>query len=98
MNEQLLTTLSGILVLGIGAQWLAWRLRIPSILLLLGAGFSVGPGIGWIEPDQVFGPLLLPVVSLSVGLILFEGGLSLRFRELRKTWRSLVGLLTVGVW
>ena len=97
MNEQLLTTLSGILVLGIGAQWLAWRLRIPSILLLLGAGFSVGPAIGWIEPDQVFGPLLLPVVSLSVGLILFEGGLSLRFRELRKTWRSLAGLLTVGV-
>ena len=33
MNEQLLTTLSGIVVLGIGAQWLAWRLRIPSILL-----------------------------------------------------------------
>ena len=97
MTERLLTTLAGILVLGIGAQWLAWRLRIPSILLLLGSGFVVGPGLGWIDPDRVFGSLLLPVVSLSVGLILFEGGLSLRFRELRKTWGSLVGLLTVGV-
>ncbi len=97
MTERLLTTLAGILVLGIGAQWLAWRLCIPSILLLLGSGFVVGPGLGWIDPDRVFGSLLLPVVSLSVGLILFEGGLSLRFRELRKTWGSLVGLLTVGV-
>jgi len=97
MTERLLTTLAGILVLGIGAQWLAWRLRIPSILLLLGSGFVVGPGLGWIDPDHVFGSLLLPGVSLSGGLILFEGGLSLRFRELRKTWGSLVGLLTVGV-
>ncbi len=97
MTERLLTALAGIVVLGIGAQWLAWRLRVPSILLLLGAGFAVGPGMGWIDPDQLFGDLLLPVVSLSVGLILFEGGLSLRFRELRKTWGSLVGLLTVGV-
>lgn len=96
MTERLLTALSGIVVLGIGAQWLAWRLRIPSILLLLCTGFAVGPGMGWINPDQLFGDLLLPVVSLSVGLILFEGGLSLRFRELRKTWTSLVGLLTVG--
>lgn len=58
MSERLMVTLAGILVLGIASQWLAWRLRIPSILLLLGAGFAVGPAIGWIDPDQLFGPLL----------------------------------------
>jgi hypothetical protein len=33
--EHLLIGLTSILVLGIGAQWLAWRIRLPSILLLL---------------------------------------------------------------
>lgn len=95
--EQILAVLAGIFVLGIAIQWLAWRLRFPAILLLLAGGFVAGPATHVIDPQSLFGELLLPVVSLSVGLILFEGGLNLRLRELRETWRSLVGLLTVGV-
>jgi len=96
-GQQLLLVLASIFVLGIGAQWLAWRFRVPAILLLLAVGFTAGSVTGFIRPDDVFGDLLLPVTSLSVGLILFEGGLNLRFRELRGTWRSLLGMLSVGV-
>lgn len=77
-------------LLGILAQWLAWRLQIPSILLLLGFGLCLGI---WISPDEVLtnltgaeenvGPrILFPIVSLSVAVILFEGGLTLRWSQL----------------
>lgn len=97
-QTQLLTRmLATVIVLGIGGQWLAWRLRVPAILLLLILGCLAGSVTGLIDPDLLFGDLLQPIVSLSVGLILFEGGLNLKFRELRGTWKSLLGLLTVGV-
>ena len=96
-DTQILIALAAIVVLGIGAQWLAWRLHLPAILLLLAVGTIAGPVTGFLNLEDLFGDLLLPVISLSVGIILFEGGLSLRIRDVRATWRSLVGLLTIGV-
>lgn len=85
-----------IIVCGGLAQWLAWLLRLPSILILLIVGFLAGPVTQLIHPDALFGDLLLPLVSLSVGLILFEGSLTLNFRELAGV-RSVVGrLVTLG--
>jgi NhaP-type Na+/H+ or K+/H+ antiporter len=86
------------LLLGGGAvaQWLAWRLRIPAILVLLLAGFMVGPVTGLLDPDAVFGGVFRPLVSLAVGLILFEGGLTLRFDELRGAGRLVRNLVSVG--
>ncbi len=95
--ERILAALAGIFLLGIGGQWLAWRIRMPSILLLLGLGIVVGPVLEWLVPDKLFGQLLLPTVSLAVGVILFEGGLSLRMSDLREIGRPLLGLLTIGV-
>jgi NhaP-type Na+/H+ or K+/H+ antiporter len=95
--ERILIALAGILVLGVAILWLAWRIRLPAVLLLLAGGFLAGPVAGIVDPEWLLGDLLLPIVSLSVGLILFEGGLNLRVRDLRETWRSLLGLLTVGV-
>ncbi len=95
-SDQLMRMLAAIVILGVGGQWLAWRLRIPAILLLLTFGCLAGSVSGFINPDQIFGDLLQPLVSLSVGLILFEGGLNLRLRELKGTWKSLLGLLTAG--
>ncbi|MBI1247640.1 sodium:proton exchanger [bacterium] len=86
---------AGVLALGISAQWLAWRLRLPSILLLLGFGFlaSFLP----FTPDEVIGrQVLFPVVSLSVAVILFEGGMSLRIGELHEVGSALGGLVTIG--
>ncbi len=102
MEENLLTGLALILLLGVGAQWLAWRIRMPSILLLLLIGFTAGPVTGAItgrpllDPHHIMGELLFPVVSVSVAVILFEGGLSLRFSELLKVGRTVINLVSAG--
>ncbi len=78
MQENQLIVLAGILVVGIGSQWFAWRLRLPSILILLAAGITAG-ATGVLDPEELLGQdLLSAVVSLSVGVILYEGGLTLR--------------------
>lgn len=96
-NEEIVVRLGAVLVLGVGAQWLAWRLRLPSILLLLALGFVAGPATGFLKPDEVFGHLLAPLVSLSVAVILFEGGLNLRVSDLPQGGAVVRNLVTVGV-
>lgn len=85
-----------VIALGIGAQWVGWRLRLPSILFLLLFGVLAGPVWGWVHPDALFGDLLMPLVSVCVGLILFEGGLSLRRAELHGAARTTWSLVSVG--
>lgn len=97
MSEHLLVGLAIIVVLGIGAQWLAWRVSLPAILLLLIFGFIAGPGTGIINPNEIFGDLLLPMVSMSVAIILFEGGLSLKFSEVKEVTAVIRNMVTVGV-
>ncbi len=96
MGEHVVLNLTLILCLGIGAQWVAWRLRLPSILLLLTGGFLAGPIMGWIEPDGLLGDLLMPLVSISVALILFEGGLTLKFGEWREVGKIVRNLISIG--
>ncbi len=95
-TEHLLIALAWIVVVGIGAQWIAWATRLPSILLLLASGFILGPATGVLQPDEVFGDLLLPAVSLSVALILFEGAMGLRLRELKESLRPILCLVSIG--
>ena len=95
--EHLLTGLTAILLLGVAASWLAWRLRLPSILLLLLFGFLAGPVTGLIDPNEILGDLLLPIVSLSVAVILFEGGLNLNIDDLRKVGKVVRRLITIGM-
>ncbi|PAP78140.1 cation:proton antiporter [Rubrivirga marina] len=92
-----LVTIAAVVVLGIGAQWLAWRTKFPSILLLLGFGFLAGPVTGFLPQDALQGEWLFPFVSLAVGIILFEGGLTLRFDEFREVGKAVVNLITIGV-
>jgi NhaP-type Na+/H+ or K+/H+ antiporter len=96
-GEQIIAGLGAILAAGFGAQWAAWRFRIPSILLLLCFGVALGPVLDWIDPDALLGPLLMPVVSISVAVILFEGSLSLRFRDIPVLRRLLFALLSSAV-
>ncbi len=86
-----------LVIVAVGATWLAGRLRIPSILFLMAIGLVVGPGFGLVDPDALFGGVLTPAVSLAVGIILFEGGLSLRLREIEGQQRVIWLLVTVGV-
>jgi NhaP-type Na+/H+ or K+/H+ antiporter len=102
LKEQLLVQLAAIVVLGISAQWVAWKLNLPAILLLLVAGFLAGPVPDWlgyqrlIDPDYLFHDLLAPIVSISVAVILFEGGLSLELREIAHAGRVIRNLVTLG--
>lgn len=94
--ENVLVQLAAVAIFGIGAQWLAWRLRLPSILLLLLFGFLLGPVLGIIHPDELLGEALFPIVSLAVGVILFEGGLTLKLKELPVSGPVIGRLITVG--
>ena len=95
--------LASVITLGIAAQWLAWRLHLPAILLLLVSGFLLLPVYGlmtgeWAHANSLIdAQVLFPIVSLSVAVILFEGGLSLRFAELHGTGSVVLRLVTVGV-
>jgi len=97
LSEELLFGLASIIVLGIAAQWLAWRFHLPAILLLLIFGMIAGPGLGIVNPDEIFGNLLFPLVSVSVAIILFEGGLNLRISELRQIGKTVRNLTTIGI-
>ncbi|RKQ69791.1 sodium/proton antiporter (CPA1 family) [Litorimonas taeanensis] len=86
--------------LGIGAQWLAWRLQRPAIVLMAIAGLIFGPLFGYLlgfnmpapiahfleqlrlNPVNDFGDLYRPMIGLAVAIILFEGGMTLRFKDL----------------
>ncbi len=97
MTEHIALGLASILAAGIAAQWLSWRLGLPSILLLLVFGFILGPITGVLKPDEFFGDLLFPFVSLSVAIILFEGGLTLKFKELKSVGSIVLRLIVIGI-
>jgi NhaP-type Na+/H+ or K+/H+ antiporter len=76
-----------------GAQWVAWRFRIPAIILLLGAGLTLGPFTGVLDPGKSLGAALQPMISAAVAVILFEGGLSLDIRGLRDASQGVVRIV-----
>ena len=82
---------------GVAAQWLAWRLRLPAIVLLFAAGLVVGPGLQLLTPSHSFGPSLRPIVQLAVAIIVFEGGLALDFRELRAAGEGVLRLTALAL-
>jgi NhaP-type Na+/H+ or K+/H+ antiporter len=77
-------------------QWLAWRMRVPAILFLLLAGLVAGPVAGLMDPDLLLGDMLMPTVSLSVAIILFEGSLTLDIREIRGVGQVVRRMITLG--
>ena len=82
-------------VVAIVAQWFAWKIKAPSILLLLLTGFGMGR---LVSPDEVLGlDVLFGGVTLAVGVILFEGALTLRFRDVRDLGRPVFRLCTITV-
>ncbi len=102
--------LAGIVVLGILAQWVAWRFKLPAILPLILIGLLVGPIATlftvdgtklirpiWNEKQGLFlGESLYHFVSLAIGVILFEGGLTLKRSEISRVGPVITKLITVG--
>jgi NhaP-type Na+/H+ or K+/H+ antiporter len=82
---------------GIGSQWLAWWFRIPAIVLLFAVGLAVGPALQLIHPSAALGPALRPLVGLVVAIVVFEGGLSLNFRDLRAAGEGVLRLTAIAL-
>ncbi|MBA3890031.1 MAG: cation:proton antiporter [Gemmatimonadaceae bacterium] len=85
-------TVAGLLAQVVGARW-----RIPAIVPLLVMGMLLGPsGLGVVQPASLGGGLSV-IVKLAVAVILFDGALNLRLRELRQAAREVRNLVTIGV-
>ena len=82
--------------LGVGAQWIAWKMRMPAIVLMLVAGLIAGPGLGLFDPARDIGPLMQPIISIAVAIILFEGGMTLNRHSLRESAVGVRRLVIVG--
>ena len=96
MASSILSLIAGILVLGIGAQLVARRLKVPSVLFLIAIGLALGEsGLGVVTLDT-FGEGLSIVVGLSVSIIVFDGAFDLRLERLREASKSTLRLVTVG--
>lgn len=96
-SELLMVKVATIGLLGVGAQWLAWRSGKPAIVFLLVAGVLAGPVFGWLDPKTDFGEWRQPIIKLAVAVILFEGGLTLRFADLRAAGSAVRRLVFLGV-
>ncbi|MCR8547107.1 cation:proton antiporter [Salipiger sp. P9] len=83
-------------VLGVGSQWLAWRLHMPAIVLMLVAGLAVGPGLGLLDPSREFGAMMQPMLAIAVAIILFEGGLTLNVHSLSDAATGVRRLVFLG--
>lgn len=97
--------LAGILILSVFAQWFAWKVKVPAILPLIIIGLALGPLSTFVTPygdklldgDLIFsGDLLFAFVSISVGVVLFEGGLTLKIKEMRHQAAVVRNLLIFG--
>ncbi len=108
--------LASIIILGIFAQWLAWRFKVPAILPLILIGLAVGPFAPYWMSDQFLdhgkekwlnpiyngegglfpGDNLFYFVELAIGIILFEGGLTLKRNEISSIGSIVGKLISLG--
>lgn len=96
MGPSLLFEIMLIGLLGIGSQWIAWRYRMPAIVIMSVTGLLAGPIFGLMNPEVDFGSLYGPIISVAVAIILFEGSLNLSFKELSGLGKPLFRIATIG--
>ncbi len=96
--DQILLGLALTVVLAVGSQVLAARLRLPALIVLLPVGFAAGALTDEVDPAQLLGPAFEPLVSLAVAVILYDAGLGLNLRSLTGHTRGVVvRLIVLGV-
>lgn len=97
-TNQILTGVGLILVLAVGSQVLASRMRVPALIVLLPVGFAAGALTTDVNPERLLGPAFEPLVSLSVAVILYDAGLGLDLPKLKGHMRRVVvRLIVLGV-
>ncbi len=97
MHNQIPLLIAAALAISILCQWLAWLVRLPAIIFLLGAGILIGPVCGLFDPQLLLGDLFFPFVSMSVAIILFEGSLTLNFHEISGLQKVVRNMLSFGM-
>lgn len=97
MHESIIVTFALVFIACLLCQWAAWLLKLPAILFLLLTGIVFGPLLGWLNPEHLLGDLLLPFVSLSVAVILFEGSLTLKYHEIAGLERVVRRMVSFGM-
>ncbi|QDP41722.1 cation:proton antiporter [Radiobacillus deserti] len=83
-------------LLGIGSQWLSWRFRMPAIVVMSIVGLFAGPILGLMNPEQDFGDLYSPIISIAVAIILFEGSLNLDIKDIKGLGKPVFRISTFG--
>ncbi len=78
------------------AQWAGWKLKLPAIVFLLLFGFVLGPALGVIRPQELMGDFLRPAVTVAVAIILFEGSLQLKLREVSDIKAAVRHIVFIG--
>ncbi len=96
-HQHLTEIMASIIIVGIVLQWIGWRLKIPALILLIIAGIVMGPLTGWINPKEDFGDIFHPLISLGVAIILFEGGVNLKWHEFKQNSQVINRLITWNV-
>jgi NhaP-type Na+/H+ or K+/H+ antiporter len=95
-GADLIALVAAIIGIGVIAQVLADRFRVPSIVFLILAGIALGPEVlGLIRPEA-FGDALSAIVGLSVAIIVFEGAFHLEIDRLRQASSETIRLVTIG--
>ncbi|WP_097073688.1 cation:proton antiporter [Ureibacillus xyleni] len=96
MFESTLIQITAVAALGILSQWIAWRFRLPAIVIMSLVGLLVGPFFNILHPQESFGDVFHPLISLAVAIVLFEGSLSLDIREMKDSRRAIFRISTLG--
>ena len=92
---QLALVVGGLLAAGLAASLLAGRVRMPGLVLVLAVGMAVGSGgTGWIRFSDF--ELARSAGLVALALILFEGGLSSGWSEIKPVIRPAAALATLG--
>ncbi|GAB1773412.1 cation:proton antiporter [Priestia megaterium] len=94
--EPMLVHITLVVGLGVLSQWLAWRFKLPAIVVMSIIGLLTGPILGLIDPKAQFAQLFDPFVSIAVAVILFEGSLNLDMREVRGIEKPVFRIVTLG--
>ncbi|MFD1585958.1 cation:proton antiporter [Halorientalis brevis] len=93
---EIIPLVAAIIGIGVGAQLLSARFRVPSIIFLLTAGVALGPeGLGLVTRES-FGAALPAIVGLSVAIIVFEGAFHLRIGRIKEAPSATLRLVTLG--
>ncbi|WP_238988116.1 cation:proton antiporter [Filibacter tadaridae] len=96
MFDSLLFDLMLVILIGILSQWIAWKFRMPAIVIMSVAGLLVGPIFGLINPQESMGDLFGPIITFAVAIILFEGSLNLDFKEIKEFSKPIGRIVTIG--